>query len=319
MKLIYNSIFLEHDTGMHPENKDRLTSLGNVPETEIEIGEEYLDLVHKRDYVTRVKEFSKTGGQLDQDTIVSVQSYNCAVDAVGATVMASQSGDFALVRPPGHHAYPDHGSGFCLFNNVAIAVQKLVNEDKKVLVFDFDGHLGDGTSHCFYNSNKVLYWSIHQFPAFPGGGWVNEIGKGEGEGFTINVPLPAGSGDEIFNDAFNTFLPIAEEFNPSIVALSAGFDAHQYDPLLNLRLSANTYFKIGKIISSRFDNVFATLEGGYNIEILPRCITNFLNGFNNEEMGFVEEETKSSELVFAEYQKSKSLLQQNLFKYWKSI
>ena len=132
-------------------------------------------------------------------------------------------------------------------------------------------------------------------------------------------PDTSRQGDEIFNDAFNTFLPIAEEFNPSIVALSAGFDAHQYDPLLNLGLSANTYFKIGKIISSKFDNVFATLEGGYNIEILPRCITNFLNGFNNEEMGFVEEETKSSELVFAEYQKRKSLLQQNLFKYWKSI
>ena len=319
MKLIYNSIFLDHDTGMHPENKKRLIALGDLAETEVESGEQYLSLVHNEDYIQRVKKFCEEGGHLDNDTIVSRKSYEAAVHAVGATIQASQTGDFALVRPPGHHAYPDHSSGFCLFNNVAIAAQKLVNEGKKVLIFDFDGHLGDGTVKYFYESNKVMYWSIHQSPAFPGGGEATEIGKGKGKGYTLNMPIPPGSGDEIFMDAFESFLPVAKEFNPDVVALSAGFDAHQFDLLLDLRVSVNAYHKIGTIIGETFDNVFATLEGGYNVEMLPRCIYNFLDGINGKKMKFKENETDSSIQTYYEYEGRKSLLQYHLSKYWKSI
>jgi acetoin utilization deacetylase AcuC-like enzyme len=200
MEILYNSIFLEHDTGMHPENRKRLEACGDLPETTIENGEKYLTLVHTQDYIDRVKEACKEGLHLDADTVTSRRSYEAAVYAVGATVMASRTNDFALVRPPGHHAYPSRSSGFCIFNNIAIATQKLVSEGKKVLILDFDAHLGDGTVHFFYNSNQVLYCSLHQVPAFPGGGTADEIGEGEGKGYTVNVPLPPEAvGEHIFN------------------------------------------------------------------------------------------------------------------------
>jgi len=320
MKLIYNPIFLEHDTGMHPENKKRLSSLGELPVTKIENGEKYLELVHTPEYIKKIKDMSEAGGgHSDADTIVSEHSYEAAIYAVGATIMASKNGDFALTRPPGHHAHRDYSSGFCLFNNIAIAAQYHVNQGKRVLIIDIDGHLGCSTEKIFYDSNKVMYWSLHQHPAFPGGGDADEIGDGEGEGYTINCPLPPGSADEIFIDAIETFLPIAKEFNPDIVGISAGFDSHQYDLLLDLRLSVNTFHKIGQIFSANFKNVFATLEGGYNIELLPKCLYNFLDGINNEEMKHSERNTDSMIQTFYEYEGRKALTIQLLKKYWKSI
>ena len=233
--------------------------------------------------------------------------------------MASNSGDFALTRPPGHHAHRDNSSGFCLFNNIAIAAQYQTNQGKRVLIIDIDGHLGCSTEKLFYDSDKIMYWSFHQFPAFPGGGDADEIGEGKGKGFTINVPLPPESGDEIFMDAFESFLPVAKEFNPDIVGISAGFDSHQYDLLLDLRLTVNTYYKIGKLISANFKNVFATLEGGYNIEVFPKCLYNFLDGINNNKMRFKENETDSLIQTYYEYEGRKALTMQLLKKYWKSI
>ena len=319
MKLIYNPVFLEHDTGMHPENKKRLTSLGDLPVTELESGEKYLTLVHTPQYIQEVKKACMIGGHIDAETVVSPGSYKAAIYAVGATIMASKTGDFALTRPPGHHAHIDRSSGFCLFNNIAIAVQYHVNQGKRVLIFDFDGHLGCGSVKFFYNSNQVLYWSLHQFPAFPGGGDANEIGAGKGEGYTINVPLPPASGDEIFMDAVESFLPIAKEFDPDIVAVSAGFDSHQYDLLLDLRLTINSFYKIGKMLSENFCNVFATLEGGYNIEVFPKCLYNFLDGINNDKMQFKERETDSMIQTHYEYEGRKAMALQALSKHWKSI
>ncbi len=168
MEIIFNKIFLEHDTGAHPENKKRLLSLGDIPETKIESGEQFISLVHREDYIAQMKEICAVGGPIDLDTVVSKKSYDAATQAVGVVIAASQKGDFALVRPPGHHAYPARASGFCIFNNIAIAAQKLVNEGKKVMVFDFDGHCGDGTETFFYKSDDVLFWSLHEYPAFPG-------------------------------------------------------------------------------------------------------------------------------------------------------
>ncbi|MCK5282423.1 MAG: histone deacetylase [Nanoarchaeota archaeon] len=302
---------------MHPENKKRLESCGSLGETKIENGEKYLELVHTKEYIAQVKEACKKGGHLDRDTTVSEKSYEAATYAVGATVMASQQDGFALVRPPGHHAYPSKSSGFCIFNNIAIAAQKLVNEGKKVMIFDFDAHLGDGTEKFFYNSDKVLYWSLHQFPAFPGGGNVNEIGEGKGKGYTINVPLPPGSGDEIYMNAVQRFMPIAEQFKPDIVAVSAGFDAHQHDLLLDLRLSMNTYYKLGKLLSGKFRNVFAALEGGYNIETFPKCLFNFIDGINKKEMRFKERTTDSRIIAIDEFEARAYMLEKNLSEFWK--
>jgi len=317
MRLIYNKASLEHDTGMHPENAKRLVALGDLPETEIIEAEQFLKLIHTEEYISHVKDVCANNTHLDQDTVVCKKSYDSAVKAVGATIMASQSGDFALVRPPGHHAYPDHSSGFCIFNNVAIAAQNLVNQGLKVLIFDFDGHLGDGTEKIFYDSDKVMYWSLHQFPAFPGHGDANEIGVGAGEGYTINVPLPPKSGDDIFLKSIHEILPVVEQFNPDVVAVSAGFDAHVYDLLLDLRISANTYYKIGQLLEERFKRVFATLEGGYSIEEFPKCLYNFLDGFNGEDMKHPEDETDSMIQVHDEYDARMYLLKKELSKHWK--
>ncbi len=317
MEIIFNKIFLEHDTGTHPENKKRLLSLGNISETEIESGEQFVHLVHKKGYIAQMKEICALGGPIDLDTVVSRKSYEAAIHAVGAAVAASQKGDFALVRPPGHHAYPARASGFCMFNNIAIAAQKLVNEGKKVMIFDFDGHCGDGTEMFFYKSDDVLFWSLHEYPAFPGIGSEDEIGEGKGEGFTINVPLPPGSGDDVFWRGIESFLPVAKQFSPDVVAVSAGFDAHHADPLLSLRLSTTTYYHLGKILAEEFPNVFATLEGGYNLEFLPHCIRNFVNGINNEKIDLEEPLTDSTVQAAGEFEGRMNRLTKNLSKFWK--
>lgn len=282
MKIIYNDIFLKHDTGHHPENKERLRAFKNLESADIIDGRPYLDLIHNGQYIADVEQKCKLGISLDMDTLCSEYSFIAATTAVGATIQASQTGDFALVRPPGHHSYPGKGTGFCIFNNIAIAVQNLVNLGKKVLIIDFDGHFGDGTSSIFYNTDKVLFLSMHQFPAFPGTGHSSAIGTGAGEGFNVNIQLPAGTGDDIFMDAFLTFLPIAKQFNPDIVAVSAGFDSHKSDMLLDLRVSVDSYYRIGQIISQNFSNVFAVLEGGYVPEVLVKGVENFMAGINKE-------------------------------------
>ncbi len=317
MDIIFNKIFLQHDTGMHPENKKRFESIPGLKDTKVENGERYLELFHTREYIEEIRKACSEGGHLDPDTVVSKKSYEAAIYAVGATVMASKTNDFALVRPPGHHAHPDRSSGFCVFNNIAIAVQRLVNEGKKVLIFDFDSHLGDGTVKFFYNSDKVLYWSLHQFPAFPGSGFVNEIGEGEGKGYTINVALPPGTGDDIYMRAVDMFMPVAEQFKPDVVAVSAGFDGHHQDLLLDLRLSMNSYHRIGQLLSSRFNTIFATMEGGYNTIVLSKCLFNFIDGINKKKLRFSEQTTDSRIIAIDEFEGRAYQLQKNLSEYWK--
>lgn len=316
MKLIYNPIFLEHDTGYHPENSERLGSLGELPVSDFPHGEEFLGLVHKKDYIETVKSACLKEQPLDADTITSKKSYESAIYAVGAAMEASRTGAFAVIRPPGHHAYPDHASGFCLFNNIAIAVQYLVNQGKKVFILDFDGHCGDGTEFQFYNSEKVLFLSTHQYPAYPGKGFVHETGNGKGKGFTMNVPLPPGSADDAYLESLERLFPIARQFNPDVVAVSAGFDAHHSDPLLELNLSANAYYETGKILKHEFSNIFAVLEGGYNLSYLPKCLNNFVAGINGEAATFNEKSTVSDSRVISEFRKRMNMLAENLKPYW---
>jgi acetoin utilization deacetylase AcuC-like enzyme len=316
MKLLYNPVFLDHHTGMHPESPRRLSAFNLDYSNTCHDGTPYLKLVHPEAYIQKVKDACPFSAHLDQDTLTSPGSFEAAVFAVGATVEASEQGDFALVRPPGHHAYASKASGFCLFNNIAIATQRLVREGKRVLIFDFDGHLGDGTSDIFYHSDQVMYWSLHQYPAFPGHGFVTELGEGKGAGFTLNVPLPPGSGDDIFWRAIQAYLPVAKAFNPDVVAISAGFDAHQHDLLLDLRLTLPTFYKLGVLIRTHFTRYFATLEGGYNTQYLPAAVYNFLDGINGKEMRFEERETESDFKIWDTFDINLNSGLSRLSKYW---
>jgi acetoin utilization deacetylase AcuC-like enzyme len=317
MRILYNSIFLQHDTGTHPEGKQRLLAFEDLKECKIESGEKYLGLFHTKEHIQRVKDASSHSSLLDPDTKTSPGSYEAAIHAVGAAVMASKSNDFALVRPPGHHAHPDHSAGFCLFNNIAIAVQRLVNEGKRILVFDFDGHWGDGTARFFYSTDKVLYWSLHQSPAYPGSGTESDIGEDEGKGYTINMPLPPGSGDDMYVRAVNKLMPIAKQFKPDAVAVSAGFDTHHSEPLLQLQLTMDTYYELGLLLQANFKNIFATLEGGYSTEFLPKCVKNFIDGINQSPLHFTEKQTFTNDEITEEFEERLARLQDNLKEFWK--
>lgn len=163
----------------------------------------------------------------------------------------------------------------------------------------------------------MLFWSLHQYPAFPGNGYVNEIGTGAGKGYSINIPLPSGSGDDIFLKAIQEFMPIAEQFKPDVVAVSAGFDAHLYDILLGLRVTGSTYYKIGAMLKERFDHVFAILEGGYNLEYMPKSVHNFLAGFNGRPIPFEEVPTTSGWKVWEGFDMDLQALFSQLAPYWK--
>ena len=262
MQLIYNKIFLKHKKSKHPECPERLVYFDkHLKETKLENGEKYLDLVYNKNYIKLIKKYSEKESYLDADTYTNKYSYEAACYAVGAAIKASKENNFSLARPPGHHAATNKAMGFCLFNNIAVATKKLVNEGKRVLIIDADSHSGNGSQKVFYNTDKVLFLSIHQFPAYPGTGWFEEIGNGKGEGFTINIPVPPYTADDLFLDSLNIITPIIkDQFKPDIVAVSAGFDGHHSDPLLQLNLTTNTYYKIGKLLSHNFNNIFDEAE-----------------------------------------------------------
>jgi acetoin utilization deacetylase AcuC-like enzyme len=194
-------------------------------------------------------------------------------------VMASERGDFAAVRPPGHHAKSGQAAGFCLFNNIAIATQKIVNEGKKVFILDIDGHHGDGTQQIFYDSDQVLFCSIHQQYVYPGTGETHETGEGAGTGYTMNFPLSQGSGDRELLEAVDSAILRAIDFKPNVVAVSAGFDGYIEDRLLGLKYTRDGYKQVGRKLGQSFDHVFAVLEGGYHLDNL-QCTEQFVKGVN---------------------------------------
>lgn len=320
MNIIYNKIFLDHYSKYeHPERPERLLAFGNLEQSEIENGEKYLNLVYEKAYIEKIKNASEKEINLDPDTYTNSKSYEVACYAVGASIKAAKQNDFALIRPPGHHASQNKAMGFCLFNNIATAAKWLNERGKKVFIIDFDGHHGNGTQEIFYKSDKVLYLSAHQFPAYPGTGWLNEIGEGRGKYFNINIPMPAYSSDDIFIDILSKMIPmIKNQYKPDVVAVSAGFDGHKDDPLLQLNLTSNSYYEVGKLLSSNFRNIFACLEGGYNTEVLPHCVSAFLMGINSKKanLEFKEQKTVSAANVQREFESRMKSLRLNLCEYW---
>ncbi len=282
---------LDHDPGRrHPERPRRVDAvrqgvlaagLGDAlvecTPSEATVGD--LRTVHGVDVVARATELAAGGGgALDPDTVVSAGSVTAARLAAGAGLtavaeLAAGNGDaaFCAVRPPGHHATPFRSMGFCLFNNVAIAAARLIAGGERVLIVDYDAHHGNGTQDIFYESPDVLYVSLHQFPAYPGTGALDETGAGAGHGTTLNVPLPPGATGDVYRRAFDeVVIPVVDRFAPTWVLLSAGFDAHRADPLTMLGLSAGDYADLTAAVRSvtPAGRIVAFLEGGYDLEAL---------------------------------------------------
>jgi acetoin utilization deacetylase AcuC-like enzyme len=297
--LVYDPIYLGHDTGDHVENGRRVERtmelLGTskltrqlVPIAPEPAAMEDLLRVHSAQHVARVdRSASEGGGWLDGDTMTSPGSYEAALYAAGGVARATEEvikggveSAFALVRPPGHHATRTDAMGFCLFNNVAIAarvaVQKLGLE--RVLIVDFDVHHGNGTQDIFYSDAQVVYVSTHQYPLYPGTGRVEEAGVAAGRDHTVNIPLPPWSGDREYLLAFEQIIvPVARRFQPEIILVSAGYDAHWADNISSMQVTVGGYARMATILKQLAmelcqGRLMFALEGGYHLQALAHSV-----------------------------------------------
>ncbi len=294
----YDEIFLKHDTGMHPENYNRLIAINSwvaksALNEQIDVitprKAEKVDIlrIHDEKYIDSAVQRIENGEvALDIDTSVSKESAEAAYFAAGAGLTCADkiiAGDFkrafCSVRPPGHHAERTHSMGFCIFNNVAITAKYLqqVHGIDKILILDWDVHHGNGTEHSFYTDPSVMYISLHQYPFYPGTGAKTDTGVGAGLNYNLNFPMNAGSGNHEYFTAFNErILPEIRRYNPDFILISAGFDAHQFDPLASINLNSEAFGEFTKMILSVAEHaegrIISFLEGGYNLEVLGESV-----------------------------------------------
>jgi acetoin utilization deacetylase AcuC-like enzyme len=284
---------LEHDTGYgHPERADRIRAIESELERRDWLGFdrreapavelERLLAVHTAEHVEAVREMSARGGAFDLDTPASPGSWQAALHAAGGACAAVEAllegGEtlaFSALRPPGHHADRARAMGFCLFANVSVAARFALDSlgAERVLVLDWDVHHGNGTNALFRESDEVLFASIHQYPFYPGTGPLEDAGSGAGEGYSINLPVPAGSGeDEFCGLVEHVVLPAARRFEPDLVLVSAGFDAHRADPVGGCTLSAAAYAELARQALTLGKPVAYVLEGGYDLDALAESV-----------------------------------------------
>jgi acetoin utilization deacetylase AcuC-like enzyme len=302
--IVLDTRYQEHNPGRnHPERPARIATLlkhlegyqrSNLkrfdprPATPEEVA-----LIHDTVHVDRV---AATAGKsyfaFDADTPVSAQSYATALLATGGLLTLLEAimthdidNGFALVRPPGHHAERNRAMGFCLFNSAAIGAQYLRERFglKRILVMDWDVHHGNGTQHSFYDDRGVLYVSTHQYPYYPGTGAAEDVGRGQGEGYTVNLPLPSGWGDAEYQELFQGIIdPLCRQFDPEFVLISAGFDAHVRDPLGGMEVTEEGFGRMARVLlriarDHAQGRCAAVLEGGYDLEGLQQSVTRVLD------------------------------------------
>lgn len=292
--IVFHEEYLKHEQSpTHPERRERLAyTMDQLREEGIFDSEDVIILepfkasindileVHTKEYIDFLRVESERGGIIDWDTNIPVGLFDRALLAAGGAIRSAQavvSGEcnnaFAMIRPPGHHAKPHIGAGFCYLNNMAIMVKWLLkNGVERIAILDWDAHHGDGTQEIFYGDDRVLFISTHQMPLYPGTGYPEECGSGRGEGYTVNIPLPPGTGDEGYIMVIDEIIePIIDEFNPQFIAVSAGQDNHFTDPITSLALTAKGYAEMMRRAVKMAEKhcngrLVAVLEGGYSVE-----------------------------------------------------
>jgi acetoin utilization deacetylase AcuC-like enzyme len=295
--LIFSAKFLDHRTPPgHPERVERgevmqrvvasWTQRGGVAHEPRAATRTELLRVHSEKHLAAIDQTAGRAVSLDPDTATSPESRDVALLAAGAAiggveaiVQSRATRVMALVRPPGHHAEHDRAMGFCLYNNVAAAAAHALSLGmERIVVMDYDVHHGNGTQWIFYDDPRVLYVSTHQYPFYPGTGAAEDVGRGKGAGFTVNVPLEAGATDGDYQDVFSALvIPVIDQYKPDLVLLSAGFDAHERDPLARMRLSTTGYAMLSKSLCEAAERhchgrLVAVTEGGYDLTALKACL-----------------------------------------------
>ncbi len=296
MRFGYSDTCLEHDTGgRHPETPDRLRAIkrGLTKKHGVEYVEAdpasvaAIEAVHDPEYVATVEEFCASGGgNWDPDRVAVEATWDAALESAGLAQWAAEAAlegesgretPFSIGRPPGHHALSDDAMGFCFFNNAAVAAQAALDSIDRVAIVDWDVHHGNGTQEIFEDRSEVFYASLHEEGLYPGTGAADEVGIGEGEGTTCNVPLPAGTDDGGYRYATEEVLaPAIERFDPGLLLVSAGFDAHRHDPISRMRVSTDGFGHLTISLREIADRVGApiafVLEGGYGLDTLSEGV-----------------------------------------------